>query len=164
FTYITDTPADVHIEMGDARISMERQSPQSYDVIVLDAFSGDAIPVHLLTKEAFDQYFRHLADGGVIAVHISNRHLDLQPVMYGMSEEFKTWITLVDCERDEGVGTAASEWILMTRNRDLLDAPEIKSVGKDVSADKHVQIWTRFWYWCVRKTTGKDVYPDKKLR
>jgi hypothetical protein len=142
FTYITDTPAKVHIELGDARISMERQQPQNYDLIALDAFSGDAIPVHLLTKESFEKYFEHLKPDGVIAVHISNRHLDLVPVVYGMSEHFKAWISIVDCNRDAGVGEAASEWVIITKNRELMDSPGMKEAGKDVPPDTKRLLWT----------------------
>ena len=142
FTYLQDSAAEVHIELGDARISMERQEKQNYDLIALDAFSGDAIPVHLLTKEAFEQYFRHLKPTGVIAVHVSNRHLDLSPVVHGMSEHFKTRIGLVDNARDEGFGEAASEWILLTRNNDLMDSPTMRDALTDVVPEKKIPLWT----------------------
>ena len=142
FSYLQDTSAQVHIELGDARISMERQEDQNYDLIALDAFSGDAIPVHLLTKEAFEQYFRHLKPTGVIAVHVSNRHLDLAPVVYGMHEHFKTRIGMVDNDRDDGYGEAASEWILLTRNDKLMDAPAIRDAVTDVTPNKELPLWT----------------------
>ena len=100
FTYLSDAQqrgATVHIELGDARISFERQEPQHYDIIALDAFSGDSIPAHLLTQEAFAAYRRHLQPDGVIAVHISNRHLQLEPVVLSQAEnlqpgvEFPLW-------------------------------------------------------------------------
>ncbi|MBI2477981.1 MAG: fused MFS/spermidine synthase [Planctomycetia bacterium] len=103
FTYLRDAQdrgAGVSIELGDARISLERQEPQHYDIIALDAFSGDAIPAHLLTREAFAEYLRHLNDDGVIAVHISNRHLDLTPVIGGMAEHYKLTLLLVETEDD----------------------------------------------------------------
>ena len=84
--------ATVEIVLGDARLSLERelkQAPQAFDLLVLDAFSGDSIPIHLLTKEAFDIYLPHLAPEGALAVHISNRHLDLAPVVYGLAEHFE---------------------------------------------------------------------------
>ena len=84
FTYFTDSPAQCEVVMGDARLSIEREPPdQHFDILALDAFSGDAIPVHLLTREAFEIYLRHMKPGGIIAVHISNRHLDLEPVVAG---------------------------------------------------------------------------------
>jgi spermidine synthase len=142
FTYLNDSPADIHIELGDARISMERQEVQNYDLIVLDAFSGDAIPVHLLTNEAFEQYFRHLKPKGVIAVHISNRHLDLSPVVFGMSQHFNVGIRTVNNDNDDGIGDAASEWVLLTHNREFLEAPALKDAGTEVNPEKKVPLWT----------------------
>jgi len=86
FTYITDTPAKVDIVLGDARLSMEREPPQNFDVLAVDAFSGDAIPTHLITVEAFDTYLRHMKPGGVIVFHVSNRFLDLKPVLLAIAE------------------------------------------------------------------------------
>src|ERR1051326_6211762 len=83
FTYLNDCPAKVEIVMGDARLSLERQPDQQFDVLAVDAFSSDSIPVHLLTKEAMLLFYRHLKPDGILAVHISNRYLDLQPVLAG---------------------------------------------------------------------------------
>jgi hypothetical protein len=147
FTYIKDSPANVVIELGDARISMERQEPQNYDVIVLDAFSGDAIPVHLLTKEALEQYYRHLRNDegqeGIIAVHVSNRHLDLTPVVYGLARHFKTRLTEVHKTRDADYGEAASDWILLSRNLGFLNSDAIREHGADVpKPEKDIPLWT----------------------
>ncbi len=81
FSYLDESLAEIQIVHGDARLSLEREPPQRFDILVLDAFSGDAIPVHLLTEEAFTIYERHLAVGGVIAIHLSNRHMDFTPVV-----------------------------------------------------------------------------------
>jgi len=71
FTFLRDSPAAVDIVLGDARLSLERQPGQAFDVLAVDAFSGDSIPVHLLTLQAFELYFRQLQPGGVLAVHIT---------------------------------------------------------------------------------------------
>ncbi|MBK6406875.1 MAG: fused MFS/spermidine synthase, partial [Holophagales bacterium] len=81
FTYLAQCKAEVSVVLGDARLSLEREPPQRFDILVVDAFSGDSIPVHLLTREAFALYQRHLAPGGVLAVHCSNRFLNLPPVV-----------------------------------------------------------------------------------
>jgi SAM-dependent methyltransferase len=81
FSYITATPAKVETVLGDARLSLERESPQNLDVLAVDAFSSDSIPIHLLTHEAFEIYFHHLKPTGVLAVHVSNRYLNLFPVV-----------------------------------------------------------------------------------
>ncbi len=77
-----DCPAHIDVVLGDARLSMEREPTQQFDILVIDAFSGDAIPIHLLTREAFRLYWRHLKADGVLAVHISNRYLNLAPVVF----------------------------------------------------------------------------------
>ena len=81
FTYLRDTPAKVEVALGDGRLVLEREPGQRFDLLVMDAFSGDSVPVHLITREAFQTYFRHLKRGGLLAVNISNRYLDLEPVM-----------------------------------------------------------------------------------
>jgi len=96
FSYIRDSAAQVEIEQGDARLSLEREllegKPQRFDVLVLDAFSGDAVPVHLLTREAFDEYWQHLnAEDGVIAIHVSSRHINLLPVLDGLTDHYKAY-------------------------------------------------------------------------
>src|SRR5207237_1648850 len=83
FFFIPDCKAQIDIAMGDARLSLEREPPQNFDVLAVDAFSSDSIPVHLLTSEAMDLYFHHLRPDGILAVHISNRYLDLHPVLKG---------------------------------------------------------------------------------
>jgi hypothetical protein len=81
FTYLRDTPAKVEIAMGDGRLNLEAEPSQHFDILVMDAFSGDSVPVHLITREAFQTYFRHLKPDGILAVNITNNYLDLEPVM-----------------------------------------------------------------------------------
>ena len=102
FTYLRDCRGRCEVTMGDARLSLERQTPQRFNVLVLDAFSGDAIPTHLLTREAFEIYERHRAPGGVIAIHISNRYLDLAPVVRGLAEHFHLK-TIRICDDSTGI-------------------------------------------------------------
>src|SRR5262249_6095100 len=120
FTYLKDSPAAVDVVLGDARLSLERQEAQHFDVIALDAFSGDAIPTHLLTKEAFETYVRHLEPDGVIAVHITNRYLDLFPIVHRLGIEFgfETVFVLTDPDQQNLIETA--HWVLLTRNATLL--------------------------------------------
>lgn len=91
FTYIADCPAKVDVVMGDARLMLEKERAENapkYDVIQIDAFSGDSVPYHLSTKEAFQLYFDRLAPGGFLSVHISNWHIDLVPMIKAVSHEF----------------------------------------------------------------------------
>jgi len=86
FSYLRDTPAHTEIVLGDGRLSLEREPSQQFDLMVMDAFSGDSVPVHLITREAFRTYFRHLKPGGILAVNISNRYLNLGPVLERAAE------------------------------------------------------------------------------
>ena len=144
FTYLKDSKAKTELVMGDARLSMEREADQQYDVIVLDAFSSDAIPVHLLTLEAFDHYQRHLKPDGAIVVHVSNRYLDLHPVVYRIADKIGfPAITIDDNDTAyEEAGFYGSDWIIMTRNQVLLQQPLIR----DVTAEA-VEFPARIMYW-----------------
>jgi hypothetical protein len=112
FTYLTDTPATVDYRVGDGRLELADTDDRTYDVLVLDAFSGDAIPVHLLTAEAFALYRTRLADGGVIAVHISNRYLDLRPVVAGAAEADGLTALVRRDGHAAGAGTSGSWWMV----------------------------------------------------
>lgn len=81
FHFLQDTPAKLEMALGDARLALENEAPQQFDLLAVDAFSGDAVPVHLLTREAFSAYFRHIKPGGILAVHITNLFLNLEPVV-----------------------------------------------------------------------------------
>lgn len=131
FTYLKDSRARTELVMGDARLSMEREADQQYDVIILDAFSSDAIPVHLLTLEAFGHYQRHLRADGAIAVHVSNRYLDLHPVVFRLAEKIGfPACTIDDLDADdEDAGTYGSDWIILTRNQALRAHPLIKAAS-----------------------------------
>jgi SAM-dependent methyltransferase len=148
FTYRKDAiarGAKVEVVLGDARVSLEREDVQDYDLIVLDAFSGDAIPVHLLTHEAVELYLRHLRPGGIIAVHISNRYLRLERVLHGIADRFELRALLVEhSDVDGGPGGADSDWILLTKNQEFLNNAVVESIAQpegEWETDKAV-IWT----------------------
>jgi len=139
FTYLSNCQAKVEVAMGDARLSLEREMTQQFDILALDAFSSDAIPVHLLTKEAFDLYARHLKPGGIIAVHVSNRHLNLEPVVQNLARQFKYRMAIINRHdgdsdwEDENEEAAwweyASTWILLTHDDAVLKTPAISSAA-----------------------------------
>jgi SAM-dependent methyltransferase len=110
--------ADVQVLTGDARLTLERQERQNLDVLVVDAFSSDAIPTHLLTNEAIEIYFRHLKPDGVLAVHVSNRYLDLAPVCLRAAEHVNRAAIVLRSPADEMAN--ASDWVLITSNHELL--------------------------------------------
>ena len=132
FTFLGQGRAAAEVVLGDARLSLEAEPPQGYDLLAIDAFSGDAIPVHLLTHEAFALYFRHLAPGGVLAVHVSNKYLDLKPVVRAAVNAFGQTARLVDTESDAGAGAFGSTWLLVTRDAAFFDRPAFQKNG-DVS-------------------------------
>ncbi len=119
FTYLRESRAKVEIAHGDARLSMEAEPPENYDVIAVDAFSGDAIPVHLLTAEAIKLYERHLAPGGIIAFHVSNTYLNLVPVVKAQADHAGLHAVLVSTADDDDTGAFSSDWVLVTANEKL---------------------------------------------
>ncbi|HEX4143812.1 MAG TPA: fused MFS/spermidine synthase [Pirellulales bacterium] len=126
FTYLSDARergATIELVLGDARLTLERElvEPQAFDVLALDAFSGDSIPNHLLTQEAFEIFIQHLAPGGAMIVHISNRYLDLAPVVYGLAEHFglpAKRIFSVDAKH----GGWGADFIILSHNQEMLDS------------------------------------------
>lgn len=143
FTYLADSKAPVEVVLGDARLSMEREEPQNYDILVLDAFSGDAIPVHLLTREAFELYRRHLNPGGIIAVHISNRHLDLRPVLFGIAEQLGWKAAHIKNDQESSKGIGPADWMLLCPDDEFLRRPEIAAAIARVPQERErIVNWT----------------------
>ena len=143
FTYLDDTKAQVEIVLGDARLSMEQEAPQNYDVLAVDAFSSDAVPVHLLTAEAMEIYLKHLAEDGVLAFHISTQHLDLHSVVWKLAEHFGLETAWIEGFKDDGEGALASDWILLARNGRFLNSEPIdKESSSPRRRRKEVMLWT----------------------
>jgi len=112
FTFLRDSAAKIDVVLGDGRLSLEREEPQEFDVLVVDAFSGDSIPVHLLTREALELYFRHLKPGGVLAVHASNQYLDLAPVVAATALGLGKEAVRVENQADGQRGIYRAIWVL----------------------------------------------------
>ncbi len=146
FSFVKDSQADVTMVLGDARISLEQElahgKKQNFDVLVLDTFSSDSIPVHLVTKEAFALYLEHLAPDGIIAAHITNLHLDLQPVFWQLAREYGVTMVRVNYSGDTH-GGYASHWILLARDPALLNIPAIQEHAIDLSGySTTLKLWT----------------------
>jgi len=114
FTFFGHCAGDKEVLMGDARLTMEKQAPPNYDVLVIDAFSSDAIPVHLLTREVMQLYFKLLKPDGVLAVHISNRYLDLAPVCFRGAEFVGKKATVVSDDASDNTFANSTTWVLIT--------------------------------------------------
>ncbi len=145
FSYLRDSDATIDIVDGDARISMEREllagEPQSFDVLAVDAFSSDSIPAHLLTHEALKLYMKHLTVNGVLALHISNRHLDLRPVVAGLAREEGLISRIVEADGNDR-GCWGSTWVLVTANQEFAARPTILNAESDEEADTNADVWT----------------------
>ncbi|MFZ4775155.1 MAG: spermidine synthase [Terrimicrobiaceae bacterium] len=135
FSYLKNSRARVETVLGDGRLSLEREPGQQFDLLVLDAFSGDAPPMHLLTLEAFETYLRHLGPDGVIAINISNNHVDFFPVIRGVADHFQMGMAMIPWMADPMPrGFSSSLWVLISRNRSFLSAQPIVSRARVPSA------------------------------
>jgi hypothetical protein len=143
FHFLPDCKGQVEVVLGDARLSMENEAPQDLDILVLDAFSGDAIPVHLLTRECFEMYLGHCREDAVIAVHISNRHLDLRPVMKKLAEHFGLRaIKIEDTKADAATQKYDSVWILLTRNDEFIRRGNLGGLVPSHRSGPGFHLWT----------------------
>ncbi len=146
FTFLGESPATVEVALGDGRLSLEREPSQNFDVLAMDAFSGDSIPMHLLTREAMAIYMRHLAADGVLAFQATNRFIDIAPVVAGLAAEYGlTAVLISDTPQDrEGANywLSATDQILVTSNRRLLQSDRIREAGKVLAVQPGFRIWT----------------------
>ncbi len=142
FTYIRDSAAQVEIVEGDGRTSLARESPQHFDVLVVNAFSGDAIPIHLLTKEALELYRRHLTPHGIIAFHISNQHVDLAPAIGLLAASAGMQARRVSTDSTRQPGEFTSSWMLVTADPDFFAQPELSVVARMPESRTDLKVWT----------------------
>lgn len=143
FSFIADSKAHVDIVLGDARLSIEREPPQDYDVLAVDAFSGDAIPAHLITREAVELFRRHLAPGGILAYHVSNRYLDLSPVVGRIANELKMTALQIDdfkTATDSNPIKSPSTWVLVTEKPETLEP--VRPFGKEPDPKPNWRTWS----------------------
>jgi len=145
FYFLKDCKAKLDVVMGDARLSLEQElkdgQPQNFDVLAVDAFSSDSIPVHLLTKEAMDLYFRHLKPDAILAVHISNRYLNLQPVLEGEVRATQKIARVVDTEDDDTQDVFGATWVLITSPATGFKGETLTS-SAPLDSKRTVRLWT----------------------
>jgi hypothetical protein len=140
FSFLQDSRATIDVVLGDARLSLEKEAErgqlQKFDVLVLDAFSSDSIPVHLLTKEAMALYIQHLSGpDSVIAFDFTNRALDLRPVAEGLSREYH--LTSIEVEQP-----GFSDWVVASANPQMMSLPELRERGTPVTLGHAIPLWT----------------------
>jgi MFS family permease len=146
FTFLADTPAKTGLVMGDGRLSLEREAPRGYDVLGIDAFSGDSIPMHLVTREAMALYVKHIQPEGVIVFQATNRYIDLLPVIQRLAEEFGLEAVNISDSPDAEAGPeywySSTDQVIVTRNRKLLDWPRIAEAAEDIDERPDLPIFT----------------------
>lgn len=151
FSTLGSVDSNVAVVLGDGRLSLADRltsGGRQFDVLIIDAFSGDSIPVHLLTKEAFEIYRSRLNPNGVLAVHISNRYFHLQPLMYGLAEALSWDAALVRRPRGPNGYIKRSTWVLMGDN------PELFGQRKQ---------WTYYEEWSSEDIENSLVWTDNDI-
>ncbi len=146
FSYLSSSPATIEFVIGDARLSMEREllsgARQRYDVLAIDAFSSDSIPVHLITSEATALFFQHLNPDGILAYHISNRFLDLKPVLANIAQANNLSVRLITDSPDDGSTASITDWVLLARSPAAFDDERLAEVVEAIDPNPHFSLWT----------------------
>jgi spermidine synthase len=142
FTYLHDSPAAITVVNGDGRASLKREAPQGFDVLVVDAFSGDAIPLHLLTREAMEVYRRHLAPGGVVAFHVSNSYLNLAPEIGRLADAEGMQARVVESMDVPAEGAYRATWVLVSADAGFFERPGVAAVAMPIRRQSGLRLWT----------------------
>ena len=146
FTFLSDTAAKTEVVLGDGRLSLEREPPRGYDVLGIDAFSGDSIPMHLVTREAMAIYVKHIKPDGVIVFQATNRFVDLLPVVKRLAAEFGLEaMNVADVpEGEDGAEYwySSTDQIIVTRNRKLLEWPRIAEAAEEIAGRPELPVFT----------------------
>lgn len=143
FYYLPDAKAKAKVEtaLGDARLTLEREPPQNFDILAIDAFSSDAIPVHLITREAMKVYLRNVKPDGAIAFHVTNRYLQLAPVVKQLADEVGYEAVLVTDDPQEH-WLSRTDWVIVTKNRNFIDDPDVKAKRANIVPIAGLKPWT----------------------
>ncbi len=142
FTYLRDSQATVSVVEGDGRTMLNREAPQGFDVLVVDAFSGDAIPLHLLTREAMEVYRRQLARGGVIAFHVSNSYLNLAPEIARLADAEGMQAQVVESDEVPAEGAYRATWVLVSGDAGFFEKPGVRGAAMEIERQPGLRVWT----------------------
>lgn len=141
FTYLKDSKAGIQISLGDARLSLERETPHGFDVLVIDAFSSDSIPVHLITREAMAVYLKHVKPSGAIVFHVTNRFLKLAPVVKQLADSLGLHAALI-LDEAEGTSYSKTDWVIVTRDKALIESEAIVQKASEIDTIPGLKLWT----------------------
>ena len=141
FGYLRHSKATIDTLLGDARLSLENEAPNGFDVLVIDAFSGDSIPVHLITREALAVYRKHMKPDGVIAFHVSNRFLSLAPVVEKLAEDQRMHAVLIT-DAKANPPLLRTDWVLVAATEQALMRPAIAEVAMKPPIIPGLKVWT----------------------
>ena len=141
FTYLKDSKAGIEISLGDARLSLEREAPHDFDVLAVDAFSSDSIPVHLITREAMAVYLKHVKPGGAVVFHVTNRFLKLAPVVKQIADSLGLYSALILDEAEE-TNFSKTDWIIVTRDKALIESDAIVKKASEIDKIPGLRLWT----------------------
>lgn len=141
FTYLKDSKAAIKISLGDARLSLERETPHDFDVLAVDAFSSDSIPVHLITEEAMAVYMKHVRPGGAVVFHVTNRFLKLAPVVKQIADSLGLYTALIVDDADE-TSYSKTDWVIVTRDKALVESEAIAGKATEIDVIPRMRMWT----------------------
>jgi spermidine synthase len=141
FTYLSQSAAQAELVIGDARLNLEKETPQEFDILIVDAFSGDAIPVHLLTQEAIKLYIKHMKPDGILAIHVTNVYLDLAQVVKTAADNLKYHAALIHTGGNEKSRATPSDWVLVSADRQFFGNPHVKEALTEIKVRPGLQAW-----------------------
>jgi hypothetical protein len=142
FSFLRDSPARIERVLGDARLALEREPPQGFDLLAVDAFSGDAVPAHLLTAQAMDVYLRHMKPDGIVAFHVTNRFLELAPVVARIAELKGLHAVLVSDDAEASRWLSPTDWVLVARDPAVLAREPVRAAASPIVLRAGVRPWT----------------------
>jgi len=144
FTYLRECGARIELVLGDGRLALEREPPQGFDLLAADAFSSDSVPMHLITREALQEYMRHVRPGGVVVFNVTNRYLDLAPIVRRLAESLNLHARIVSHQpTDEEYSLYSStDFVLVTADPALFDRPPLAGVAEAIALPRKVSVWT----------------------
>jgi spermidine synthase len=140
FSFLRDSAAKISVVTGDGRLMLAREEPENFDVLILDAFSGDSIPVHLLTRQAMELYFRHLRPGGILAINVTNKYLDLPAVVLALAGDVHKRVLLISNQADRSNAIYQADWAILSDQSDAL--AELQRFSHPAQIHRSVRPWT----------------------